>query len=784
MRSLRWLLLVVIAVIAAGVFRVYRLEQSARKASQRPTPAAMSLTDKADAVDWEWGQSAQGRPQLKLTAKEMRQATDAKTSQLEKIELRIYQKNGKSYDRVRSDHAEFTSSDNRLYAPGEAEITLDVPVAGDPKHVLTSIKAAGINFDSQTGKAVTDKHVAFTFENGNGVCDGASYDPQTHEIHLMHGVVVNLKSKDPKGHPMKVETEELVYSETASTVNLGPWSRLTRDQMVMASGATTVHLKNKKLDSIDAPSAKGTDKQEGKDLEYSADMVKAWYNEHGEMERLEATGNAHLVSHAKTSDTTMTGTLLNMFFNATAKDSVLSSVQARGNAFLESKPATVPGVLTPDTKDIRADSVDVFMKPDGKELERVSTLSPGTMEFLPNQAAKSRRLVKSDRMTVRYGAKNEIESYHADAASTETHPSQQEIAAKKKPANQIAMTSSKTLDATFDDKGQLKQILQTGNFHYAEGVRKAQSDTAVMDNAKNLMDLDAHARISDDTGSTAANHIQIDQATGDFDARGKVETTRLSDQKPAPAPDPKAPAAAQQTTAQKSADQGGMLDPGEAMQGKADHVVSAKSGPQSGSLIHYIGNAIVWQGASRIMADNIDIDRKAKSLTAEGHVVSQLQDAAKTLPDGKPGPTSPVTVVRAQKLVYNDTNRLAIYSGDVSMVRAGLTVKCATLQAYMNDGKPVDGKTPDSRIDRALADGKVEVLQVALARQRIGTSEHGEYYTEEGKIVLTGGRPHVKDSKTGDSTGENLTYFTNDDRIVIDGSPKKIVEGHIVRGKS
>ena len=162
----------------------------------------------------------------------------------------------------------------------------------------------------------------------------------------------------------------------------------------------------------------------------------------------------------------------------------------------------------------------------------------------------------------------------------------------------------------------------------------------------------------------------------------------------------------------------------------------------------------------------------------------QLQDAAKTLPDGKPGPTSPVTVVRAQKLVYNDTNRLAIYSGDVSMVRAGLTVKCATLQAYMNDGKPVDGKTPDSRIDRALADGKVEVLQVALARQRIGTSEHGEYYTEEGKIVLTGGRPHVKDSKTGDSTGENLTYFTNDDRIVIDGSPKKIVEGHIVRGKS
>ena len=82
--------------------------------------------------------------------------------------------------------------------------------------------------------------------------------------------------------------------------------------------------------------------------------------------------------------------------------------------------------------------------------------------------------------------------------------SQDEVTKKKKPATQIALTSSKTLDATFDEKGQVKQILQSGNFHYAEGARKAQADNAVMDNAKNLMDLDAHARIADDSGSTVA----------------------------------------------------------------------------------------------------------------------------------------------------------------------------------------------------------------------------------------------------------------------------------------
>ena len=397
MRSLRWLLLVVIAVIAAGVFQVYRAERIAGKARQRPLPPLMAMEDKVTGVHWKWGQSGNGKPNVIIDAEEMRTATDSKTSKLKNIELQIYQKSGKAYDRVRTDYAEFSSDSHKLYAPNEAEITLDVPVDGKPKHGLTSIKAAGINFDSDTGQAVTDRHVAFVFENGTGVSEGASYDPNTHEIHLMHGVTVLLKSKAPKGRPMKVETDDLVYSEVASTVKLGPWSKLTRDQNVMQAGATTVNLKmtpegGRKLDTIDAPDAHGTDKQQGRNMDYSADLVKAYYNEHGEMEKLDATGNARLVSHSKAAETTMTGARLNLFFNATTNDSVLSTAQARGNAVIESKPLPVTGVPTPDTKNIKSEAVDVFMKPDGKELDHVSTLAPGTMEFLPNQITRSRRL--------------------------------------------------------------------------------------------------------------------------------------------------------------------------------------------------------------------------------------------------------------------------------------------------------------------------------------------------------------------------------------------------------
>lgn len=777
MRSLRWLLLVVIALVAAGVFQVYRVARQTQKAHQRPLPPAMPREDRSTALDWEWGQSANGKPNVHVKATEMHQSSDGKTFHLKDISLRIYNPSGEAYDRVHTDYADFDNDTHKLTTDSEAEITLDVPTEGEPKHQLTSIKAAGINFDSESGKAQTDKRTTFAFAGGDGVAGGASYDPLTHEIHLMHGVVMNLRSRDPKARPMKVETEDLVYSEDGATVKLGPWSKMARNQTVMQAGATIVHLKSEtgangqhatRIDNIEAPSAHGSDRQGGRNLEYSADLLRAYYNEHGEVEKMEGTGNARLVSHAKTAETSMSAGLINLFFKATADDSVLSSAQARGKATLESKPIAGGKEPLDDTKVVHSESVDVFMKPDGKDLDRVSTLAPGTMEFLPNQTMRSRRLVRADRMTARYGAENTIQSFHGDAVSTETHPSQASVAdaaKKKRPAPGIAVTSSRTMDVAFDDKGQVRQIQQAGNFRYSEGLRKAQADSAVMDNAKNVMELDAHARVADDTGTTDANHIRIDQKTDEFDARGNVATTHVSTDTPNGKP---------------SGQGSGMLDPSEAMQGKADHVISENGGEK----LHYIGNAQVWQGGSRIQADQVDIERKKKELTAEGHVFSQLQDSPKKGPDGKPGPAAPATLIRSQKMVYTDADHLAVYTGGVTLTRQALTVKCATLQAFLNDGKPVNGKTPDSRIDRASADGKVEIVQNFPGRQRVGTSEHGEYYTEEGKIVLTGGRPYLKDSARGDTQGEKITYFTNDDRLVLDGAPKQKIEGHILRGKS
>ena len=89
----------------------------------------------------------------------------------------------------------------------------------------------------------------------------------------------------------------------------------------------------------------------------------------------------------------------------------------------------------------------------------------------------------------------------------------------------------------------------------------------------------------------------------------------------------------------------------------------------------------------------------------------------------------------------------------------------------------------DSRLEKAFADGAVEIVQAAPERTRTGTGEHAEYYTDVQKVLLRGGRPKLVDSLKGSMQGEELTYFANDGRLLGSGSPKQPVNSRIRRKK-
>ena len=194
----------------------------------------------------------------------------------------------------------------------------------------------------------------------------------------------------------------------------------------------------------------------------------------------------------------------------------------------------------------------------------------------------------------------------------------------------------------------------------------------------------------------------------------------------------------------------------------------------------------MWQASNRIQADRIDIDRDKKGLVADGQVISQFEDKKKEADvpadakKAKPAPAAPIfTIVKSRHMVYTDADRQAVYTGGTDFWRPGLTVKCVILKAFLNDDK----SDADSRINHAFADEKVLITQVAKGRSRVGTSEHAEYYTDEGKIILSGGEPLLKDSLKGNTQGDKLTYFTEDDKLIVDGAPQKPVKTELHKKK-
>jgi lipopolysaccharide export system protein LptA len=793
MRGTRWLILLAIVAILGGSGYLYRLDTKLARERTPKQPPLLPGDTNSTAVDYEYGQSTSGKTNYSVKAKSYRQIRDTPNYELEGLELHLTEKDQQHYDLIKSAKAEFNQAEGRMFSDGQVEITLDVPFEGKPAHQLTTIKSSGVTFDSKTGKASTSRATEFTFENGDGKSSGAAYDPQTHELHLTGGAVMNMRGQGKHSQVMHVEAGEIVYREAGSLVTLTPWSRMTRAETTIDAGLSIVTLKDKLVDSIDTQNVHGVDKYPDRELHYSADAVHVAYDDNGDVKNISGIGHAHVHQEGSGGMTDTTSAWASLDFVPGDTQSILSHVVATKGVVIRSRPAPDKTGKRAEDRVLKSENVEISMRDGGKEIASMHAHGPGTVEFFPNAPDQHHRIMSGEEMAINYGAKNVVKDFATTNASTLTYAAAgtkaKTPAANSKP-EAPGKTSSRTLAATFDARGQLATMRQTGNFVYEDGDRHAKAATASLDQQANTMDLETDARIWDTNGTTDADRIHLIQKTGDYVADGHVMTSHVPDQ----------------STADKKKPTGEMLDGDENIQGSAPHMSSANHN----KLVHYEGGSVLWQGGDRIEAREIDIDREKHILSASGKVATQFQDEDKkkedkpdrdskttstgatpivkvsvSVPGKPPGPpTAPLppvyTIVSSEKMVYTDADRMAHYTGNVILNRPGLNVKSADLRAYLN---PKDSGE-DSRLNHAIGDGKVEIVESRPDRQRIGKGEHGEYITKEDKVILRGNLADLYDSiKKDDSHGTELTYFTSDDRLLIVGAPTKLVTSHLQRKK-
>jgi lipopolysaccharide export system protein LptA len=443
-------------------------------------------------------------------------------------------------------------------------------------------------------------------------------------------------------------------------------------------------------------------------------------------------------------------------------ESDLHMVTADGRAVAESSPVPVPGVLPTETRILRSEHIELEMKQGGQEVKEIRTAQQAQLEFKPNRPEQVHRVLDASRLRILYGENSYVDTFMGWNVATHTDKpaSASKAAAPKdgKPAGPPApaLTWSDVMTAKFAaGTNQISTIDQQGNFRYQEGMRKASAKKAFLEQTLNRITLTDSAKVVDDTGSATADRIVMNQANGDMDASGHVLSTHAPDKNEKPGTS--------------------MLDASQPMQAKADAMQTRENNTQ----IFYQGNVTMWQGANRISAGKIDLDRDEQSLHAVGNVVSELVDNKDTPADADPNaPPAPVvadspvyTTVEAPELVYRDDTRRALYSGGATLVRQGMTITCKQLEAFLTPKTAQNNQ--DSSLDHAFADGNVSVYKtLANNRKRTATSDHAEYFTADEKVVLNGGAPQMVDSIKGITKGRELVYYSGDDHLVVEGAKK------------
>lgn len=783
MRRISVFLAVAAVLLSAAVGYTYKLRLDKARARHAAPVPHIKVGDEGLAKDWreEKTDDKTGKPIMRALAASFEGTHDPSIFELKGVRIKLYDKSASSYTYVHADKALFNEGSGLLTSQGPVHIIINVPAdknAEDPNEAKKRVQVttSGVKYETKTGKATTDQPASFVFSQGDGQGVGVDYDPNTKILHLKSQVALDWIGNGPVDRKMHVEAGDLVYHEAEGKIYLSPWSKMQRQTTTIQALNSVVTLQDGVLHQIDADHAFGTDNRDDRQTSYSADKMTAMFDDDGNLIQIVGDKNARVVSKQSSARTVLTGEHADLRFaiaatqrnGQPANDSQLHEVVADGHAVAESTPLPQPGVQLPETRILRSEHIELEMKPGGQDVQEIRAPSQAQLEFKPNRPEQSHRILDASHLRVVYGSGSYVDTFYAWNVATHTdkpHSSVKGAGTEPRPgvpsgpsgpaSPAPALTWSDQMIAKFTpNTNQIATIDQTGNFRYQEGARKAWAKKAFLEQTINRITLTDGAHVLDDTGSAVADKIVMNQANGDMDAIGHVLSTH--------APDPNEKPGTS------------MLDDSKSMQAQADRMETR----EDNTKVFYTGHVVMWQGANRISANRIDVDRDEQSLHAAGNVVSELVDnKSNGQPDDKQqsgADTPPIfTVVRAPELFYRDDTRIAFYSGGAKLVRDKMTVTSKEIRAFLTP-KTKDS-SDQSSLDHAVANGNVQISQVVSpTRTRTGVAEHCEYYTKDDKVILNGGTPQMHDSLKGITKGRQLTYFSDDDHLIVEGQKNQV----------
>jgi lipopolysaccharide export system protein LptA len=195
---------------------------------------------------------------------------------------------------------------------------------------------------------------------------------------------------------------------------------------------------------------------------------------------------------------------------------------------------------------------------------------------------------------------------------------------------------------------------------------------------------------------------------------------------------------------------------------------------RSSAVAVYTGNAKLWQNSNVVEAPTLQFDRDHRSLVADS-TSSQLVKTV-LVQVGKNGKVTPVVITSAY-LTYNDTDRKVFLNGGVTAKGSDTTMTARQMTIFLvprSQSKGGSSGASNSGASSVGMPGQVEKITaesevVITEPTRRATGDRLVYTAADDKSVLTGGPPSIFDAEHGKITGDSLTFYRHDDRVLVEG---------------
>lgn len=716
-------LLTIIVVIVTAFVRGVRKPPPAAPTPQPPRLGAqvVSITEGYDYVVTE-----AGKPKYRVKAARDTAYSDGR-HELDQLTLISYAADGKETAQIVADHGIYWQQEGRAEFKGHVKLT-------DAEGL--ELTSEVLRYDQNQQVASTDVAMQFKRADLSGSSTGATFYGQSKIIDLAKDARLVKQHIQPGkgGPPVEISGAHGAYSKNEGLIRFDGQVVVARGQQQARADVINgfINAQTQKLERVELRGNAYLKEQEPqKTSELQARDMDFFFDGEQQLTRAVANGAAEARSLEKDAPREIKAERLEAIYTVTPKGSVPQTINSQGRTTLKMVVSEQPNKAA--ERVLEADGVQTTFQADGKFLQRAEATGNAILTITPLQVTP-----KSERQRVRaakfkldfFETGNALKTFVADGdAQAEFELLQPPKPEKDKPAKSAkrSLTSKKMTANVHQQSQELTDLTAEGDVKYTDGDRNATAGRGVYDAGTRTVALRNKPLLWDTNARTNADEIDTNLDTGESLARGHVRTTYYSRETTggaAPFKQSKAPV----TIAADRA------------------IVRHREG-----AARYLGNARAWQEDDFVRAENLELDKGERVLTAWEKVQSAFYGVEREVEKGKKE-IVPV-FVSAEKLVYTDEQRKARYEGKVKIRQGTDQIDAVEAEAVMDENHKLSQMTATREV----------VLTQPLRR---GTGDLLVYTAAKDAAVLTGNPAQVVDRERDvTSKGARLTLHLRDARI-------------------